>query len=532
MRKVARTGDRGETRICRRKCTRANRARESAERLDSFIEKLGEAGKDKANAMAELAAVKDATTALEAQLESEKKNSNRARLGLVAKSGGEDAGVAAALTADLEKREATIASLKKDIEAYRSISEANEEALRAVSEDSKKLKLLHEKKVAQLSSQIDALKMRLQRSEASLREANETAKQLAAERKAAEKTAAEANDAENFSRIAKEANEKYQAELESHAADISKLTELASRAEAKEKELSSLRAKCARQDAVADQLKKSFDEREGILKQRVADLKAQIVDTNRHTVLMDDQVERLRRELARSRDDAMVTDEDGEESADANLNRLQELHQIAVRQKERATVAREDAEFRLSRATQKIEALNKSLDRARAELQREVTSGDIKLTEAEHRKLLAASQENIVLRNMNAHITAQYEKSQADDKSRAEELKKVKATARKIKAQAGKWESEVGALKSSGESLKKECDLYRERYEKIVKSFEGKVDPEEHSRAVAEATERAEKAEEKMAKFKNIAIKKQKELKALKESAARRPKMRTKRPRL
>ena len=462
------------------------------------------------------------------------------------------------LTLQAENQRAKIAAQERDIEAYRSISEANEVALRKLAEEGTAIKALHEQKVASMSTNLASLKKALADTREKLSGASsavesatrELKEKLEKERKktsalqsangelkarlehAESMSGQSKGDVENLKRIARQAREKYNAELQGHAADMAKLTEMATRIGSLESAKREAEAKLAGAAAAAGATERSFAEQKATMERRISTLDAQLADTNRQSELLAEQLAKISADLAKqSETGAAASDAIASEDDQSEVGRLRELHQIALRHKDMCIAEKEDAEFRLARANRKIEALGGELSRAKAELQREVEQeSSARIPKAEHERLLAAVQENTVLRNMNAYMTSEFE----GFKKKLAAVEKVKSSLQAsigpLKKRAGSLAAEKSALESSASALKKECQLYRSRYEKIVSSFEGKIDPEEHQKVASQLKAKTEafdnlskakaQSDAKVEKMKSLAVKFRKESKDAREKVA------------
>lgn len=415
---------------------------------------------------------------------------------------GEDSNVASL-------REA-VAKRAKDVETYKQIASAKEKALQGLEESNRKLSQQLSKQAAKIKSYEDQLasstagakaeraqiESRAAELDASLKEAKAKIGALMAQSKALKEREKSLSDAlEASKQRAADLDDRWFKDHERHVADIETLKTLRQTVE-------TLRSENQRLSKEAEELLQSKGRLESkhtgevaVLEQRISAADSAVEDLRRQNELLTEQLSRLsdqakilqRQQLERqlsSGEDADAAKKE-ESAAQKEVARLRELMEIANRHKSVAVLEKEEAQHEVRRLNQQKEAALKEVETLKVQLQAFEGGSKKVLSQSEHQSLLAAMQESVVLRKMQAYMTAEHEelKTKLANATAASKAAQEKAAARdKVSREA---QAKARSNEAERAALQREMELYKKRYEELMANFGNKVDPQEHERMKA-----------------------------------------------
>jgi len=423
----------------------------------------------------------------------------------------------------------------KDADAYRVISKSNEDAIEKLSKASEAWKKEKQQELEKLTKERDELREKLAQASkvaaderASIVEkANKFEKRvLSSEQKAAKALAELATaqsvakdalrDVEIHSKEADSANANYNRELQLHASASIELQALKKKASAIETERNDLRAQLGEAEGKMKITQETYDKERVQLEDRLDYMKKQLSDTSRQNELLSEQTSVLSKEVKSMQQQILHNGApEGEEgtstdNSDRNVQiaRLRELLQITQRQRDVGNVEKEELELQVSRLKQKLQCTQSELQQTKDDLLakiEQVTKGSAVVPLDEHKRLLSGIQENVVLRNMNTMLTAEHETVREQLTKAENEVQMLRSKLKPSETANRKEEGIRVALEADKAALEKESEMYRERYDKLLKRFGDKIDPAEHKDVVEKVeslTKRVEELTEEISKLK------------------------------
>lgn len=403
----------------------------------------------------------------------------------------------------------------KDAEAYRAISKSNEDALEKLSLSSEVFKKQQIEKFNALKNEKDAIFKRLETAEQSaskktseiVSKSQELEKELVGLKTKAKETERKLNDANkelsrvkeelefNLKKVATERSN-YERELQLHASATVALTlerERIETSEAERKKLQvdfiELKEKNRVGESVWSQEKESFQKQIASYKNRAEDAEKQIkLYVEQMTKISKENSNLTNRSLGilSTSTNTTQSEEAKEEPQSDEIIRLREMLLITERQRDVSVLEKEEVELQCNRAKKQHEAIVLELAKVKEELKNEVErlggENSQVITLDEHKRLLASIQENSLIRGMNAMLVADKEKFIEQLKKKEDKIVLLEQKIKPYEAEGRKTDSIRLALEADKNALEKECQIYKERYDQLMKRFGDKIDPAELSK--------------------------------------------------
>jgi len=413
-------------------------------------------------------------------------------------------------------------SKAKDVEAYHAISKSNEEALQKLSKSSEESIVEKENRIESLKKEKALLSAKLANASKSASEQRasieERAKDLETQVNELESRARNAEssnaialttsqesvkDAEMFKKTAQTASDNYNRELQLHAAAASEASELRSKMSTIQKERQEALSELQLLQKSLEASEKSWSEERNSLEKQISQASVQHIDLVRQNELLGEQSRNLAAQMKMLQEQrissvVVADDDDAMSNAKAEIARLNELLQITQRQRDVVILEKEEMELQLARTKQQLDWATKEMESIKEQYQRQVerTGGENAVIPAsEHKRLLGSIQENIVLRNMNARLSADISELRISFEEKQKLLDAADAKLVPAADSERKLQAEIMALKADHKSLTEESLMFRERYDKLLERFGDKIDPAEHQQVVAEVAELTNKVE-------------------------------------
>ena len=298
----------------------------------------------------------------------------------------------------------------------------------------------------------------------------------------------------------KEATANYERELALHAKAAADLRAVESRLEVTQRDLELSRRKTAELSAKCLELELRCQEQENKAAKDMNSLKDDIAAHKRTNDLLHSQVQSMSVQLARHSEQSIRLDEPrfqvGEEevnkspdvtaSADeiAELRKssfeLREVIRCMKREKDMTEARMTLAETEKHRYSAQLSSVQKSLDEARAELQREFAAkSNPARSDADFTKLMSEITELNVVRESNAHLRSEYEHVSKERDKLMQKLQSALAEAAPVKDQVSRLEGEIEVLQAEKSSLTADVGYWKDRMHQLVSRYSD-VDPEEH----------------------------------------------------
>ena len=447
-------------------------------------------------------------------------------------SGGEDV---AALRERVAKRE-------KDVETYKQIAAAKEKALQGLEESNQKMAQQLEKQAAQVKSyqaklasstadgkaQREEIAARASELDTQLKEANAQISVLQTESKDLKEREKALVDALKLAKQrASDLDDRWFKDHERYVGDMDTLKTLKQTVETLRSENKRLSEEVEKLNLKSSELEIKYRGELTVVEQKCSVAEKDVVDLRRQNTLLTDQLTRLtdqakvlqRQQLERQLSNGEAPTESKEESeVQKEVARLRELVEIANRHKSVAVLEKEEAQHEVRRLKQQKNTATKEVETLKVQLESFGEGGNKKVVSAsEHERLLAALQESVVLRKMQAFMTAEHEdlKNKLEAAEAASKVAREKATlseksTREVQTKIRTYEAERAALQ-------REAGLYKKRYEELMANFGTKVDPQEHEKMKAAKEALKQQLDALNAKFSKL----QSELRELQLNAKR-----------
>jgi nucleoprotein TPR len=326
----------------------------------------------------------------------------------------------------LEHMREMAATKIKDAEAYRQISKANEDALKALTEGTEKWKREQEERLQSLNEDRAGLRAELDQARKQIEETKiRAASEMEAYKKKAETLTIQCTELQTSLEEARrnetstredlgkamtslrDAQANYARELQLHAADTAALTALRNKYD-------TLESQFATMSKSLDTCKMELLDKETRLNEitrreheSMEKLKSELDDMNKENRILRQQFERLTSSQTSNLSNPTSSSSSGNNVV-VESEELKELRNVIQKQRDRIVMEKEMLELDLARVTQQLSAAKKELDSFKQD------NAKLKelqiLSEEQNSKIVGAVQENAVLRSMNAFITEEQKK--------------------------------------------------------------------------------------------------------------------------
>ncbi|XP_025109062.1 nucleoprotein TPR-like isoform X2 [Pomacea canaliculata] len=289
-------------------------------------------------------------------------------------------------------------------------------------------------------------------------------------------------------KLASEAEDKYQRELMLHAADMDALTALKKRLESYNDDLiKAQEAVKAEQNKLLD-AQTSWQEQERILHAECQLLEARNVELEQQNKTLHAQMETLSKQ-AISLQEKAAEDPLNMSFSDENSKtneQLLEVIRFLRREKEIAETKLQVIESSSNRMKQTVESLERQLEEANVALSEERQHSQMNTqTMSEHAALMRRVENLNVLTDSNKLLREERDRLQAQNQELDVKVRKLEADISPLQAQLRELTAQKEAVELEKDSLAGEVERWKSRTHHLVEQS-NKTDPEEHRKLVVE----------------------------------------------
>jgi nucleoprotein TPR len=379
--------------------------------------------------------------------------------------------------------EEELSSVKKELEtARKELSERRDQLMEAMdeSENSRKAMQITTK---QLEDDLKASRHAQEAAETVARQAETQAETMRC-------------DAIRSQEDTKEATKNYERELAFHAKAAADLRAAERRLEATQSDLELAQHKTAELSAQCLEHELRRQEQEAAAAKALASLKEDVA-AHRHTNdLLHSQVQSMSVQLSRlaSQNSRVEDAEGGEDSGGARDDNvvdeagelkksafeLREVIRYMKREKDMTEARMNLAETEKHRYSAQLSSVQKALDEARADLQRELASKSLPTrSEDDFAKLMLEITQLNVVRESNAHLRSEYEQVSRERDQLAAKLHATVAEAEPVRERVCRLEGQLEGLEAEKAAVEVDAGYWKDRLHQLVSRYSD-VDPEEH----------------------------------------------------